>query len=222
MSAAVAIGEDPASASTDKGGNVEDAVAESKAEGNANGNEVDDGWASAQEPLLVHMLASELGIEPADLLDFECSLYDTQPAALGGANSEFLYSSRLDNLASCFVAVEALLSHSEAELATDSEVRCALIVHSITTHMSALAPNRSPTAPDSFHINPHHPSIEIPSSPLSHLSNSIHQTPSHIQVSIAALFDHEEVGSGSTSGAGSPIMGEAVRRVSTALNAGDG
>ena len=42
------------------------------------------------------------------------------------------------------------------------------------------------------------------------------------EVSIAALFDHEEVGSSSTSGAGSPIMGEAVRRVSTALNAGEG
>ena len=60
---------------------------------------------------------------------------------MGGAHSEFLYSSRLDNLASCFVAMEALVGHVDAELHTDTEV------------------------------------------------------------SIAALFDHEEVGSSSTTGA---------------------
>lgn len=49
-----------------------------------------------------------------------------------------------------------------------------------------------------------------------------HTPTSGWQVSIAALFDHEEVGSNSAAGAGSPIMGEAVRRISTALNAGEG
>jgi len=112
--------------------------------------------------VLVAMLAEALGVAPADVVDFECSLYDTQGAAVGGAHGEFLYSSRLDNLASCFIAVEALVAHAEEELQEDTEV------------------------------------------------------------SLAALFDHEEVGSSSTSGAGSPIMGEAVRRVSTALNAGQG
>lgn len=80
-------------------------------------------WASAQEPALVRILASELDVEPEAIVDFECSLYDTQPAAVSGANSEFLCSSRLDNLASCFVAVEALVAHAEEELASDSEVR---------------------------------------------------------------------------------------------------
>ncbi len=41
-------------------------------------------------------------------------------------------------------------------------------------------------------------------------------------VSLCTFFDHEEVGSASACGAGSPIMGEAVRRISTALNAGAG
>lgn len=41
-------------------------------------------------------------------------------------------------------------------------------------------------------------------------------TPS--QVSMMVLFDHEEVGSTSTTGAASPIMGEAVRRISRALS----
>ena len=37
-------------------------------------------------------------------------------------------------------------------------------------------------------------------------------------VSMMVLFDHEEVGSSSTTGAGSPIMGEALRRISRALS----
>jgi aspartyl aminopeptidase len=41
-------------------------------------------------------------------------------------------------------------------------------------------------------------------------------------ISLIALFDHEEVGSASQNGAGSPIMGEAVRRISSALNGGGG
>lgn len=39
-------------------------------------------------------------------------------------------------------------------------------------------------------------------------------------VSMIALFDHEEVGSSSATGAGSPIVGEAVKRISHALGAG--
>ena len=42
------------------------------------------------------------------------------------------------------------------------------------------------------------------------------------QVSLIALFDHEEVGSASAVGAGSPIMGEAVRRISAALGGAGG
>jgi len=41
-------------------------------------------------------------------------------------------------------------------------------------------------------------------------------------ISLIALFDHEEVGSASASGAGSPVMGEAVRRISSAMNGGGG
>ncbi len=149
-------------------------------------------WEEAQEPVLLRLIGAALGraplrLEPPDqpgqrlalcrsrsravprgsieteqIADFELSLYDTQPAALGGAHGEYLYSARLDNLASCFVSTEALVSHATEHLAEDAEV------------------------------------------------------------SLVALFDHEEVGSASATGAGSPIMGEAVRRVSTALNAGAG
>jgi aspartyl aminopeptidase len=76
---------------------------------------------------------------------------------------QFICSSRIDNLASCFVALEALLTHSaSSEVQADG------------------------------------------------------------QVSLIALFDHEEVGSASAVGAGSPIMGEAVRRISAALGGAGG
>jgi len=125
-------------------------------EGGVGGTE----WAATQEPLLIELLSNELGVDAQAVVDFECSLYDTQPAAISGAANEFLCSSRLDNLASCHVATQALVAHaSDADkLAADPDV------------------------------------------------------------SLIALFDHEEVGSDSAVGAGSPIMGEAVRRITSAVS----
>ncbi|MBR7888940.1 M18 family aminopeptidase [Marinomonas sp. A79] len=47
------------------------------------------------------------------VLDFELSLYDTQPAALVGLHKEYICSARLDNLLSCFVGLKALLDSKE-------------------------------------------------------------------------------------------------------------
>ncbi|WP_293267978.1 M18 family aminopeptidase [Neptunomonas sp.] len=49
------------------------------------------------------------------VLDYELSLYDTQPAALVGLEQEFLTSARLDNLLSCFMGMEALLESKSEE-----------------------------------------------------------------------------------------------------------
>jgi aspartyl aminopeptidase len=92
---------------------------------------------------------------------------------LGGARREFVNGARLDNLASCFAATEALLDHCaattrEAEGAAAGEVA-----------EPALAWD--------------------------------------CDVSVVALFDHEEVGSGSAAGAGSPVMRDAVERITHAL-----
>ena len=57
---------------------------------------------------MLKLLASELDVAVEDIVDFELSMYDIQKASLGGVHSEFIHSSRLDNLASCFLAVHSL------------------------------------------------------------------------------------------------------------------
>jgi aspartyl aminopeptidase len=85
-----------------------------------------DGWSEYQEPLLLQLLATELGVNVKDILDFELNLFDVQPASLGGVHSEFIHSSRLDNLASCFLAVQALVDHVQDDngtlLAKDQDI----------------------------------------------------------------------------------------------------
>lgn len=130
----------------------------------------DDGWTEHQEPILLEMLARELQVNVQDIVDFELNLFDVQKASLGGAFSEFVHSARLDNLASCFMAVEALVEYTTTTTTTTS---------SSPDHASPLSTDKD--------------------------------------ISLVALFDHEEVGSESTTGAGSPIIQEAVSRICEAL-----
>eukprot|EP00533_Pseudo-nitzschia_delicatissima_P002371 CAMPEP_0116084022 /NCGR_PEP_ID=MMETSP0327-20121206/3582_1 /TAXON_ID=44447 /ORGANISM="Pseudo-nitzschia delicatissima, Strain B596" /LENGTH=496 /DNA_ID=CAMNT_0003574943 /DNA_START=197 /DNA_END=1687 /DNA_ORIENTATION=+ len=134
--------------------NEEDADSSSEEDG-------EDGWSEHQEPLLLQLLSSELEIPIEDIVDFELSLFDIQKASLGGVHSEFVHSARLDNLASCFIAVQAL-----AECVQQ---------------------------PD-FMENDQ-------------------------DISMVVLYDHEEIGSTSAVGAASPILGEAVKRISAVINA---
>lgn len=50
---------------------------------------------------------NELNIE--QILDYELSFYDTQKASYVGLNDDFITSSRLDNLLSCYVGTQALM-----------------------------------------------------------------------------------------------------------------
>lgn len=118
-------------------------------------------WRNGQEPLLLQAIAEKLNVTVDQIIDFELNLYDTQPATLGGIQKEFLYSARLDNLATVFCAVESLVQYS----------------------------------------------------------NNLPEESSDISLVVA--FDHEEVGSTSAQGAGSPVMQDAVQRISAALNGGN-
>lgn len=61
-------------------------------------------------PVLLGLLAQELGVDVSAIQDFELSLYDTQPATVGGVDNAFIFSPRLDNQMSCFCATEAIIN----------------------------------------------------------------------------------------------------------------
>jgi len=105
-------------------------------------------------PLLLSLLAEELGCAPDEICDFDLSVCDTQPGVVGGAAKEFIYSGRLDNLASTWCAVRSMV---DSDNTLEGESMCRGV----------------------------------------------------------ALFDHEEVGSNSAMGAGSPMMMEVLRRVTS-------
>lgn len=116
--------------------------------------EEQDQWRNEQQPELLAALARELGCSVDEIADFELSAFDAQKGARSGLDGDLLASSRIDNLAGCFVGLEALEDYSSSELLkTDRDV------------------------------------------------------------SMLALFDHEEVGSESNPGAGSTLMRDAMSRI---------
>jgi aspartyl aminopeptidase len=56
--------------------------------------------------VLLSLLAEQLECAPSDIVDFEVNICDVQPGVVGGAQDEFIFVGRLDNLASCYVSLE--------------------------------------------------------------------------------------------------------------------
>lgn len=56
-------------------------------------------------------------LQKCKILDYELSLYDTQPPAFVGLQKQFITSARLDNLLSCYVGLQAII---EADVETSS------------------------------------------------------------------------------------------------------
>ncbi|KAI5793148.1 peptidase M18 [Geopyxis carbonaria] len=74
---------------------------------------------------VIARIAKEAGVSVEDVVDFEVILYDTQDAALGGLNDEFIFSARLDNLMMSYCATEGIIESvsSESALEDDTGVR---------------------------------------------------------------------------------------------------
>ncbi|KAK0523836.1 hypothetical protein OC834_005757 [Tilletia horrida] len=101
---------------------------------------------SKHHPALLDLIANELSVSVDAIQDFELSLYDVQPAAVGGLNNEFIHSPRLDNQMSCFCATEALIqslaptsASSTEPLTTSASIRAIALfdneeVGSVSTH----------------------------------------------------------------------------------------
>jgi aspartyl aminopeptidase len=78
-------------------------------EHNDHGSHVYPQPTTAHHPLLIQVLAEELKCDVSEVADFELNVYDTQPGCIGGARDDFIFAGRLDNLASTFCALWALL-----------------------------------------------------------------------------------------------------------------
>jgi aspartyl aminopeptidase len=71
-----------------------------------------------KEAWLRAALAQALEVEAESILGYDLSLYDTEKAAIGGLDGEFVFAARLDNLASCHAAVTALAAATAESPAT--------------------------------------------------------------------------------------------------------
>ncbi|WP_298446846.1 M18 family aminopeptidase [uncultured Marinobacter sp.] len=67
--------------------------------------------------LLGQQITSETGLKVRKILGYELGFYDAQEAGFVGLREEFIASARLDNLLSCYIGLQALLSTSGDEAA---------------------------------------------------------------------------------------------------------
>ena len=65
--------------------------------------------------LLMNTICQQLGVEPADVLDFDLYLADATPSCTFGVHDEFISSGRLDDLSMCFAGLEAMLAAPTTE-----------------------------------------------------------------------------------------------------------
>ena len=105
---------------------------------------------------LRELLATNAGVSADEVLSWDVGLHDTQAPCVGGLRKEFIFAPRLDNQASCYTALEAILAVDGTPEAT----------------------------------------------------------------SVMCLFDHEEVGSTSATGAGSAFLRNVLSRVTAAHSGG--
>lgn len=64
---------------------------------------------------LDQVIAGHLNVNPADILNWDLTIYDTQKGSLWGQDQAFIADSQLDNLASCHAALQALVTVTKPE-----------------------------------------------------------------------------------------------------------
>jgi len=69
-----------------------------------------------KDGLLIRIISEELQCHTTDIIDFDLSLYDTQPATITGLNQEFLSCGRLDDLAMVHAGLYALLHSAPTDM----------------------------------------------------------------------------------------------------------
>jgi aspartyl aminopeptidase len=99
-------------------------------------------------------IAGQAGVDPSAVQAHDLMFHDLTPPGLLGLDQEFVVSARIDNLFSCWAAVEAICAQP---------------------------------------------------------------APTDGRIAMVALFDHEEVGSSSTTGAGGPLLEIVISRINAAL-----
>ena len=74
--------------------------------------------------LLMQVLSDKLNCDVDDIVNIELNVCDTQPSCLGGGNNEFIFSGRLDNQASSYCALRALVDSRESpgDLASENAI----------------------------------------------------------------------------------------------------
>ena len=60
-----------------------------------------------QYPAILKLVASELKVEPQNIVDLDLNFLDTQPASYMGVHKEFITAARMDNQISCHCGMEA-------------------------------------------------------------------------------------------------------------------
>lgn len=83
--------------------------------------------ADKHHPVLIKLLTEELKVAADDILDFELCLADAVHGTLGGAFEEFIFSGRLDNLHSCYAALQGLIDSSNDSSLLESETNVRMI-----------------------------------------------------------------------------------------------
>ncbi|KAG8429430.1 hypothetical protein GDO86_020200 [Hymenochirus boettgeri] len=104
-------------------------------------------------PLLLTLLCEKLGIKPEQILEMELCLTDTQPATLGGAYEEFVYGPRLDNLHSCYCALQvgSRSAHGAESLLTELILRRISCTHQNLTAFEESIPKSFMISADMAH-----------------------------------------------------------------------